>query len=757
MSRINPIYSDRIRYKLNHNPTGEQLIQEPKGFKDDDNEFVRDKAFRGMFLQMTNNLTFYGDGAVFIEDIYLEFGINAELILTKEERNPVTDEWELAYSGYLDFFTYQKEDFGISIKFISSGLLRVIKARQNEKIEIDRLDTLKGQEVAYLEPKTVLLEGRNIFLNTKFTTDSKDSVSTAFGMANFKDGNLRTGSLAVPLTKVYASDIKAQGVSKDLSFTTFPDQGTAQTMFYADNDRDKDLKLSIKTSFTTVERKIEDINNSTLRLFLVVFSDSTEYVLKERIPLSVNIINNNSVIVPDISVDYQSTVRLLKGESLSLQWYASANFGGFLDAGSIEVNFTNIISEVLIDENSSVVPSLSKVHLPFEVANRFLKLFTGKDDLFRSSIFGRKDLGYTEDGEASLLGMSHGFWIRGFSKDDPSEVNEENRYKSLTTSFKDMYESYFSTWNLGAGIELEGFKEVFRIEKLDFFFNKNILIRLGEKVNGVFEYVQVNNVKRSLDKDVFNSGIELGYSKGGDYEEAVGLDEYNTKTSYTTIIDKAETTYEAVSKYRADSYGAEFARRKSYNNFPTEDSKYDNSIWLFDMKRNALDIELSTFRNPLEQRLWQDDFEVAPTGVFSPNTAQNLRLSPFNILLRHGFLLGAGLVKYPLDFIRYGSSVANSGMITKLKGGLEYAENGNIQNNKLEKARTDGETIEFEFNVDYDLLQKVKGKSVILGKEVQNFYGLVSFKNENGEIEEGYLEKLSPNGVGKWTLRKFNT
>ena len=67
-----------------------------------------------------------------------------------------------------------------------------------------------------------------------------------------------------------------------------------------------------------------------------------------------------------------------------------------------------------------------------------------------------------------------------------------------------------------------------------------------------------------------------------------------------------------------------------------------------------------------------------------------------------------------------------------------------------------GEVIEFEFNVDYDLLQKIQGKTVILGKEVQNFYGLVAFMNENGEIEEGYLEKVSPNGVGKWTINKFN-
>ena len=133
------------------------------------------------------------------------------------------------------------------------------------------------------------------------------------------------------------------------------------------------------------------------------------------------------------------------------------------------------------------------------------------------------------------------------------------------------------------------------------------------------------------------------------------------------------------------------------------------------------------------------------------------------MLLRHGWKIGAGLVKYPLNFIRYASSIANSSLTTKLKaseypqyGGVAHSENGNILNKDLEQARMNGEIIQFDYYVDYDLLQKVQGKTVILGKEIQNFYGLVSFKNENGEIEEGYLDKLSPNGVGKWTIKRFN-
>ncbi len=765
MSNIYPIYTDRTRYKLNHNPTGQQTVQEPKGFRDDDNEYVRDKSFHGIFPQMTNNLTFYNDGGYFIENIYSQYGINAEIILTKEERNPKTDIWEQSYTGFLDLSTYSKENEGVSIKFVSSGLLRVIKARQNEKIELDRLDTLNGDTIPYLEPSEVALDGRDILLKSLLETQEIDSSTDNFSM-RFQTKNSRTASLAVPMAEIYSSDVKIFAPN-EFSFTSTPDIGRVESLFYLPNDRDKILNINIKCGFDIVQPSSIDISDissdANLRLYLVIFENGESYNVKDRIPLSGNIIYRNGLRLTRVDASYvNSSFELLTGESLSLQWYGGASsWGSFvgpvgISYGYIRPRFDNIISSINIIEDSEFDGTKSKVHFPFEVASRFLKLFTNQDDILVSNVLGKTENGYSEDGEASLIAMAHGFWIRGFSKDDDVEINEENRYKSMTTNFKEFYESYFDVWSLGAGIEKVGFKEIFRIEKLDYFYNKNVLIRLGKVVDGRFEYVQVSNVKRSLNKDEFISGIEIGYDKGGDYEEAVGLDEYNTKTTFTTVIDKIEQKYKATSKYRADSYGAEFARRKSYFRFPTEDTKYDNSIWLFDLIRNPLSVIF-------KQRLWQDDFSEEPTGVFSPDTAQNLRLSPFNILLRHGWRIGSGLVKYPLNFIRYGSSIANSSLTTKLKladypqyGGVAYSENGNILNKDLEQARTDGEVIEFDYYVDYDLLQKVQGKTVILGKEIQNFYGLISFKNENGDIEEGYLDKLSPNGVGKWTIKRFN-
>jgi len=788
MSSIYPIYTDRVRYKLTHNPTGQQIVEEPVGFNSDDNEFVRDGSFHGIFPQMTNDLTFYNSGYNFIKNIYDIYGINADLILTKEERNPSTDEWQQSYTGFLDFSTYSRENQGVSIKFVSSGLLRIIKARQNESIELDRLDTLSGKEIAYLEPNQVALEGRNIQLNSLLETGSEYTYSEPttensigfreFSM-RFQNNNNYFGTMGYPLLTTYVSDIKINQFSGGrLSMITYAQNdtevGRVESMFYIDSDRDKKINVKLKYKFSIFDankefgignqRDIKELDNANFYLRISKYRDSIDYIFKEEvINFTGNMISGNTLIKNnyDSEVDGVQTefnIELLKGESLSLQFFGTAtDWGGSFSSGNLRPTFKDMTSSVEILEDSAYFPSRNNVHLPFDVANRFLELFTDTKNLLVSNVLGKKEDGYQKDGEASLIGISHGFWVRGFSKDDAAEANGQNRYKPMTTSFKEFYESYFGAWHLGAGVEKIGFKETFRIEKLDYFYNKNVLIRLGSIVNGKFKYSQVTNVRRSLETDSFYSGLEIGYTKGGKYEEAIGLDEYNTKTTFTTVIDKLEQIYSVLIKYRADSYGLEFARRKPFSLFPTEDTKYDDSIWLLDLVRTQ-------GSNIFSQRLWQNDFSEKPTGVFSPDTAQNLRLSPFNILLRHGWEIGTGLVKYPLDLIRYGSSVANSGLTTKLKsvdypqyGGVSHSENGNIENKNLETARMDGEIIEFEFNVDYDLLQKVQGKTVVLGKEIPNFYGLVSFMNEEGEIEEGYIQKLSPNGVGNWTIKKFNT
>ena len=184
----------------------------------------------------------------------------------------------------------------------------------------------------------------------------------------------------------------------------------------------------------------------------------------------------------------------------------------------------------------------------------------------------------------------------------------------------------------------------------------------------------------------------------------------------------------------------------SYNIKYISEIHFNGTFFLLDLKPGE---------NQLEQRKWRDDLEKPPTGIFSPETATNLRFSPFNMLLRHGWVIASSLTKFATEKIRYGSSTANSQMKTKLTGGNEYADNGDIINSELTRARFVPEWIEFEHECSFDIMQMVQGTTKINGKVIQNFYGTIQFINEKNQIEKGFLFNLKPN-EGKWKLLKSN-
>lgn len=747
MSEINQGYYDRIRFILQNESLGSLIIDEPIGWNTDNKELARHKDYHGIFPKFSNNLKFIGNAYDYLKTCYEVFGINADIRLVKDERHPKTDEWTRSYDGYLDLSTYQEENKQILVKFNSGGLEAELKARESESIEITRNKTIDGLPLEPLKIDQLELEGRRIFLKTIWKTSSSNN--SAFLGVFSDEGNTRAQSTAFPL--------KLEAKSHEEAHSTIPESlgnennGSAGMMMLATFDRERTIRLiGQDLSFLPIITEW-DWSWAFFKISLVVYENGVDFNVKSRktifwadtnpnqqgVTTSIynfqrrNPIGNGFTNIGNrFSFSFDETIEVEAGDSVALEILIKADLRNFTASRArYYVTVSEIEGTVFAEEDSFFEKSIANCVLAFELAERLVEIYTNKKAL-KSNVLGRTDIGYSQDGKASLIGQSHGLWIRNFS-------NEDEVFKPLTTSLKDYMKSFQAMFNLGLGIENDGFKELVRIEDLSYFYNKNVTIKLNN---------QVKNVKRSVATDYYYSSIELGYEKGGDYEEAFGLVEYNGQSNFATIIKRLRNTYSVLSKYRTDSYGCEFARRKPKLTHENQDTRYDNDVFSFDMKRG----ENSIFK----LRNWQDDFEQAPTGTFSPETAYNLRLSPFNCLLRHGWVIASGLTKYFSDYVRYISSTANSSLSTKLIGGNEYAENGDIINSELARPRYVPEFIEFEHEVDFDINQAIFGSSIILGKKIPNIYGLVEFTNENGDKEKGFLISLKPNGKGNWKLLK---
>lgn len=748
MSTINQAYFDRVRFTLQNDNLGPLIIEEPVGWNSDDKELSRHRDYHGIFPKFSNNLKFIGNAKDYLQTLYDIYGINAQVRLVKDEKHPKTDEWTRSYAGYLDMSTYQVENNTISLKFNSGGLEAELKSRESEAVEVTRNTTLDLLPLEDLSVNQVELDGRRIFLKTKLEAVNTENYVGHFSRA----GDTGSKSSGIPFSIVNKSHEHAHAILEGTEVSQGDSGGTFNgdpgMMFFARSDRERTIRIKLNLNFKFESNRVQ-VDWAAYEINLTRYYGA-DYSVVERVNLF-NLANKSEIANANGNrysiTPFDAFIVVGIDESLSLESrlrYDLHNVNAGQNTARIECWLKNVNGTLTLEEDSFFEKSNAKCILPHEVAERLIEIYTNKKVL-KSDILGRTDIGYQTDGKASLVGLSHGFWIRQFD-------NSDEVFRPLTTSLKDFMESFSATYNLGLGIENDGYKEFVRIEELGYFYNRNTTIKLPN---------QVKNVKRSIATDYYYSSLELGFEKGGDYEEACGLDEYNGTTKFATAIKVLRNTYSKLSKYRADSYGVEFARRKPKSLNNTEDTRYDSDIFLFDMKRNPL----STV---FKLRKWQDDFEQAPTGTFSPDTAYNLRLSPFNSLLRHGWVIASGLTKYVSDFIVYTKSTANSSLSTKLRtdsnylldplhsvaNGNEYAENGNIINAELARPRYVPEFIEFEHEVTFEINQLLNSHKIVLGKKIPNIYGCIEFTNENGEQEKGFLMNLKPNGKGQWRVLK---
>ena len=742
-------FSDRVRYFLSSKSFGALQIQEPIGWNEDDKEFSRNKEYHGVFTTLSNSLKFTKSSKSFIELVDATDGINADLRLFKQTKNSITDIWESSYGGYLDLSTREVENNQLSLKFNAGGLEALIKNRESEDVEIDRLESLEGKQLAPLKTDKINLKGRRIYLESTWRASSMTYYQSLQVETKAQDGNKRSQSNTFPFEIFKKSQEQANSIYDGLTGTDV--NGQTSMMLLIPVDRKREFKVNIND----LEFAYYGLNNSkvdwgAVTISLVKYTNGGSY---DRLASSVielwkyDIVSNSSIKASTTKINNHTiSITLEQGESLGLEVLLVADFERNIGAAGATVRrdfyYKLLGGSITIQEDSVFNPTLCEAIKPFDLANRLVEIITGRKNAVRSEIL--------QKGKWKHLMITHGFWVRGFSKEIDSELPEEQmKFKPLTTNFKDFISSLAAVCNIGLGIEKIGAREYLVIEDLKYFYNRNTTLKLPH---------QVGKVKRSTDASLYYKSVEFGYEKGGEYEEAMGLDEYNVRNNYTTCIHRVDYKYSKLSKYRADSYGIEFARRKPFKDYSTEDTPYDQDIFLIDCKDTPIkiNIPLGPLSKPyqtidlFQARTWHDDFTNPPKGVFSIETAFNLRLTPLNSLLRHGWIIASGLTKYPDHKISYSSSDGNSSLETI------YPENGYVVNSELERGRFIPEVIEFEHIVTDEMIKQLEGFTTILGKQIRNCYGVVEFINEDGNIEKGYLQSLKPNGNGQWTLLKYN-
>ena len=716
----------RVKYKLINNDTlrSIELGADPKNWETSDKTLKRSKTF-GMFTELSKNLEFSKEGAAFLNEAISFKDIEADVTLEEWRVHPNTEAWYLHSTGVFDFSDYDKEKLKFKAPFKTGGLDALIRSQQKEKFELERLESIDGKVINALPTKDVALTSREIFLLSKLK-ENKSTLRISSGSQFTATGKKHRKSF--PLEVVSNSDQENVNspipTPPDLEASTGATANTSD-LFFIDADVDHlNVDLQIDISFKIADSSFETgaITDKDLHVRLKRYNNNTSFDFVENIISPIAITDNVLTHLGEtFTYSGVTTVDILTGESLSLVLEMEADY----TAGTLVLDFENIECSISIAEDSIREDSSTKAVLFHEAGEKLLQILTGEQNKFYSEFYGRIDLGYVSDGEYSRTAATLGLWIRQFYD------------KKIEWSLKDYLDTSHAIHNTGHTIEIINNKETLVVEDMKYFFQEAVAIKLPN---------QVSEVKRKAAKEFYHASMEFGYKKGGDYEEAMGLDEYNVKNSYTNPITRVEKKLSKLSPARADAYAKEFARRKLQLNYPEEDTRYDKDIHLLDLKEGL--------GQALEERIWSDDYENAPTGVYSPDTATNLRLTPYRCSEKHQWFYGSGLRKHQNEKVRYANTEGNSELVTKKVSEDARAENGDILVSELKKPRFTNQWITFTHEVDYFINEQLYGKTEMNGREIPNYFFKVEFINEFGLKEYGYLFEVKPNGKGQWKLLK---
>ncbi len=731
VERINQVY-----YTLYSEPLGLKEIQDPKGNESDYKNYEIDPDTKAIRDKIVVDLEFFGNAYVYLKEIYEVYGINERVILTKYERDTssLSESFKLGYAQSLDFNTYNENHNtkSIKIKATQGGLYDDIKNRESDEYDILNNLSADNIDIGHIETVPFQPKGRDIFIESLLEAENVNDYrlnSPRFArISNAIGKTVRT----IPMTVVYNSDqedISTPMYSQDgyndevhsQSYDLNTDQDIRNLFFYeAEGDESVYLNLELDYKITEIRSRRSNPTNFSVEIF-VTEKDGDDDKLIQKIP--VYQVNGTSNILNEIGVQknlYQTTspINLTRNASIGVVFTSVMSYNGNITASRGETDFFFNIekSKLIVRDITNYIDytTVSRAIKPLQIFDRLISKITGEKGLVKSSIF---ELG----GQYENILVDNGLWARNFPDTyEDSQGNEQTI--QMVTSYKDCFEAFNLLEPLTWFTENIGNKEYVRIEKATYTMQNFIGLKLSN----------VDDIKTKSSKPDYFSSIVIGHSKSMKYEEINGLDEYNGKSSFNTFINKNTSEYSVLSKIRTDAVAYELTRRIDFVNNPKKDTKRDNDLWMHDAK---------IVSGVYTHKLWQDEFDVAPTGIYSPNTAWNLSLSSMNRLFYgHGYSVKRGLYHYSEKYITFKSSNSNQNLVT-VKNGFELKENGTIQIKDISKPRVEATRRILTFKMTKKIQDTLDGYTEVLGQRVKNVNGLVEYI-DFGEKTYGRIIKI---------------
>lgn len=722
------MFYEKVKYKLVIDDD-EYLIEEPKGWADEGVTHERHPLYHGISVTYTNSLVFYGLAFQLLKDAFTKHRIGANVSLKRQlvVNGGVRD----YYIGDIDFVTYVEKDNSISVKVISSKLDNMLKSILSTKTDVDAEKDFNNNELSELSRRDITIDGFPVVFVGDALLDTTQGYKTARQFRFTSTSSSYEVHAITPLPFTYPKDDNGDSVndaelSDDIvtiafaddtvgwgdhsgEFTPSNDEGAiykgVSRSFYSVAKSTKELKVNTDIKLKVETEKWGDVFAlSTMLRMVVVSEDSTLSRTLASSHITAAVDGSRSTTVHEMKTNFNTTIEENESICIELVTLGRGRKQSGSSYGKVESQITEIYKlDVHLVFSSNYESTNHHAYSIKDVLKRILKVNLGIGIL--SNIL--------DSTEWKGLYLIHGYFIRKI------EILNVDKFKGLTTSIKDIYDSL----NVVTPVGIELLDKVFRLEALSYFYRDELYKDLGV----------VRDLEFSVDSSLYPGTIEIGYSKSVNNEKYGGLSEFNTKSIYRTNYINSTTKKMMLSKLRADMLGIEMLRRTLMLG-KNQSSGSDKDIWL-------VDVVYDQGRSKTILANYNKYFYGEPGGDFVADYTFNARLSPRNCMERQKVLFRNFSTLEKEEYLHFTSSDGYEGFSTKLTSSKpRMYENENIKIDNVKDRIHKNIIAKFTTSDELIDVNEIEDGSY-------NFYKLIKFRYRN-EKYQGYIKKVTSNKVG---------
>jgi hypothetical protein len=635
------------------------------------------------------NLTFWPEDSVTLISKFniAGFDATANFKIQKLCGTDIEDE----INGVLNFMQYSESEGAVSIVFDESDFSRKFNNRLDVKVNFSDLKSVDGNDLPDPDYFNLKLHSKAIKKETFFSLTPYCEPPTPPGGAvkevNYKlKPDLVRDLLGIPTWfNKMTPDIPGSALPALDFATLFDDDDGTQAIL----DQNPNIAPGYASSFSfrwTGKFKFTPTHNMSVN-FTVVHGPNSFYfdatfgsVYYEA---KVDLVAGVEV---EYDLDVSNSFDLAVGEGIYILLVIDKNDAledAYLNIKYIEGAFQ------LTDASFFTRATDSRAIDIFNAFKRVVQNITGQTKCFRSNFFGRPGVFPAPDvvGCGAYVALTNGLNLRNM-------IDKNGEKFPISMSWNDLYTAADAVWNLGWGIEYDGYGRGFvRVEEAEYFKNNNV----------TEQFLNVPGITREISSEYLYNSIEIGYTKWNLNSGGLnGIDEFNTKHNYSLAVLNPQNKLSKVCKFIASGYVIELTRREQPSaqantsgpvlcdttpviSDPTlgnqiaagqKDFETDNDLFFIctnktDIPRSSLPADLYTKpvgsiykKGTISER--NENFDIVG-NLISPETAYNLRISPKRNLIRFYSLIAVSLFGKASPRIKFVSGEGNYQEFDKYK------------------------------------------------------------------------------------------